>query len=53
MRRWRLWLLDIPARAVDTGFTVYRLYLMALMSAAIVLVFISLLLALFGVRWGV
>ena len=53
---WRYWLIDLPARLTEVGYTWYRLYLTALLIvAAVVVPFMAvttLVLAAFGIRWG-
>lgn len=54
---WQRWLVDIPARITEVGFTWYRLYLLivcavaALTLPAMVLTMLVLWFV-FGIRWG-
>ena len=50
--RWRFWLVDLPARIVDTWFRVYWLLAFALTTICILTAGLSLALYLLGIRWG-
>ena len=56
MPRLRWWLVDLPNRVVDVWFVIFRYYLFVVTLVASVtsmaMVVLTLLLYLFGIRWG-
>jgi hypothetical protein len=57
MTQWRYWLVELPAKATEVGYTWYRLYLLVVLMIAgpglLIMVLSALILWFaFGIRWG-
>lgn len=50
--RWRTWLIDWPAAIVTLWWAAYRILLMIITMIVVTTLLISLVLAVFGIRWG-
>lgn len=49
---WRYWLIDLPAKVVEVWLKAYVVLAFAVTTAAFLTVLLSLVLHLFGIRWG-
>jgi hypothetical protein len=50
--RWRFWLIELPAKALEFWFTFYWTLLTVICAGIVLVTVAALVLALFGIRWG-